>query len=126
MKYITLEQLLAKKACKEQVELFKQHFPSGNALVTIKRARALSSVFDFQWAADNLLTPAAQEAYEAVRRSALEAYEAVRRSALEAYEAVERLAWEDYMAVKRPAREAYNAARAAAFALAYLSMEAAK
>ena len=123
MKYITLEQLLAKEACGGQVELFREHFPSGKALVTVKRARALSSVFDWNWAALNLLTPAAQEAYEAVRRSAWEAYKAVRRPAWEAFEAVERPAWEAYEAVQRPALEAYKAQRAEAFARSYLSME---
>ena len=145
MKYITLEQLLAEKACKEQVDIFKQQFPSGKALVTVKRARALSSVFDWNWAALNLLTPAAREAYmaverpawkdykavkrqaweayEAVERPAWEAYEAVRRSAWEAYKAVERPALEAYEAVRRPAWEAFEAQRAEAFARAYLSME---
>ena len=134
MKYITLEQLLANEACNEQVELFREHFPSGKARVILKRARALSSVFDWRWAARNLLSKDAQEAYKAVQRPAWEAYEAVQRPALEAYEAaerpawgaylaVERPAWEAYEAVRRPALEAYDAQRAEAFARAYLSME---
>ena len=107
---ITLDQLLAHGACQPQVALFRKHFPTGSALVTPAACLALASVFDFGWAANNLLTGTARTQYDAARSTAGAQYDAARSTAQT-----------QYQAAVAPTLAQYQAAVAVAFADAYLS-----
>lgn len=63
---ITAELLRQKNACTDQGELFERHFPNG---VEVSEALCLKHYqdFDWDWAADNLLSDAAQEEYNKAR-----------------------------------------------------------
>ena len=124
MKLITLTQLQAANACSGQVELFKKHFPTGEVEVTQKLCKKVAQVFDFGWAAHNLLTPTALTQYdEAIDHGQKHAHEEVSAPAFKQYEeaiatATARKQYEDDIA---PAMKQYNEATAVAFAKAYNS-----
>lgn len=127
-KKIILDQLIKKRACPEQVSLFKQHFGS-EVEVTIEGALEVAQIFNWNWAVKNLLNDEqlthynniiqpALETYEAAKQPAWETYLAVRQSARKTYEAeiqsawekaVRQSAWETYKAVEQPARKTYKA-----------------
>ena len=128
---LTLQTLIEKEACEEQVRLFKKMF-GDSVLVTEELCVKYAGKFNFVWASENLLSVEGQQAYKAIVRQAWEAYvaierpageayDAVTRSALEAYAAVTRSALEAYVAVNRSALEAYDVEQAKAFALAYIN-----
>ena len=93
---LTLATLKSKGACAPKVALFRKMFGKS---VQITEALCVehASAFSWKWAAENLLTASAQDAYEAAWVSAQDAYEA---------------AW---------VQDAYEAARASAWARAYIS-----
>jgi hypothetical protein len=90
---ITVDMLRGRGACKLQVEEFERRFPDG-VEVSVAAAVAVANIFDWDWAAENLLPCSAWQAYAA---------------------AVEP-AWQACDAAVVSAREAYNAGRAEAFA----------
>lgn len=108
--HITLDQLTAAGACESQRDEFSRLFPTGKARVTIKRAKALASVFDWAWAAYNLLTAPARAVYDDARAAARAASRAAMATARAAYNAA-----------IAEAGAAYAAAMAEAFARAYLN-----
>ena len=111
---ITLDQLLAHGACQPQVALFRKHFPTGSALVTPAACLALASVFDFGWAANNLLTGTARTQYDAARSTARTQYDAARSTARAQYAAACDTAWAQYDAARSTAGAQYDAARSTA------------
>ena len=122
MKTITLAQLRQARACWEQCDLFEQMFGK-QVTVTVELAREHSAIFDWDWAASRLLSPADYEAYRAAVAPALATYKVTRDSAWAAYQAATDSAWVAYRATTAPARAAYRATTAVAFAEAYLATE---
>ena len=125
MDRFNIEILKKHDACQPQIELFTKQFPDG-APLTVEAALSVSTVFDWNWAAKNLLTALNRDAYRAATKPALEAYDASLKAALEAYNASIKAALEAYNAslkadddaheaAMKPARDAYEAARDTAF-----------
>ena len=71
---ITLALLKEKGACADQVRLFRKHFGDGPAPLNKKTALAMASVFDFHWAANNLLAAPAGKAYNEASATAGKVY----------------------------------------------------
>jgi hypothetical protein len=63
---ITVDILESKKACRGQIKLFKEHFPNGSPL-TIESALSVASIFDWGWAAHNLLSANGLKTYKEQR-----------------------------------------------------------
>ncbi len=113
---ITAAQLEALDACEEQLAEFRRIFPTGTAEVTVSRAKKLAQVFDWDWAAKNLLTDDnARAGYKAACASARAGYKAVCASARAGYKAA-----------CASARAGYEAVCAEAFARSYIMQEAEK
>ena len=144
VRIITADMLREKRACANQLMVFKKRFPNG-AEVSEALARELAPVFDWEWAAEALLSPSAlkayneatapaRKAYDEATALALKAYDEVMAPASKAYNEAEALASKAYDEatalaskahdeVMAPARKAYNEAVAIAFARAYLADE---
>ena len=115
MRKINLKQLLDAKACSDQVVLFVQKF-GASVDVTVELAVSLAGVFDFHWAAENLLQPSALAEYERVEAPAWSEYERVKAPALAEYERVKGSAWAEYRRVKTSALAEYERVKAPASA----------
>lgn len=108
---ITTEMLLAKEACANQVALFRKTFGE-SADITLGNCLKASSVgLSIGWAAENLLSPPAREAYEEAAAAAWEAYRrdisaAQKAAAREAAAAAQKAFERDISAQKAAAREA--------------------
>ena len=72
--------LQAAKACPEQVALFRAHFGDGGT-VTLAKVRKVALLFNWDWAARFLLSPASWIEYERVKAPALAEYGRVKASA---------------------------------------------
>ena len=57
--------LQAAKACPEQVALFRAHFGDGGT-VTLAKVRKVAGLFNWDWAARFLLSPASRAEYARV------------------------------------------------------------
>ena len=77
---LDVEQLRQASACEEQINMFLAVFPEGKIEVTRELAQAHLE-FDYQWAANELLTAPALREYEKVTAPALQEYEKVRAAA---------------------------------------------
>jgi hypothetical protein len=77
---LTAKQLIEKDACPEQVRKFRRMF-GASVRVTEARAISVADKFDFQWAADVLLSAPALAEYERVTVPAWAEYERVRAAA---------------------------------------------
>ena len=66
---LTIKDLRAADACEKQVKLFEQHFGDGGT-VTLAKVRKVASLFDWNWAARYLLSPARRAEYERVKAPA--------------------------------------------------------
>jgi hypothetical protein len=108
MRSITLQTLNDANACESQCHLFKEHFGDDPAPLTKRTALKFASVFDWGWAADNLLSPSQRKAYAEATASAHNAYAEAKASARRAY-----------AEATAPARRAGREARALAFVAAY-------
>jgi hypothetical protein len=127
---LTLQTLNDKKACTGQLLLFKQLF--GESVEISESACILvADKFDWNWAANKLLSTSARKAYYEATASAGEAYHEARASALKAYDEATAPAWKVYDKARASAGEAYNEAivsalkaynkvRASAFAKQYI------
>ena len=120
MKHITLEQLESFKACKDQLDEFTRLFPDGKALVTIKHAKELAGVFDWDWAAKKLLQPNTNKTYAAAMAEVDKAYWAAMAEVDKAFDAAMDEVNKAYWAARAEADKSRAAARAEAFARAYL------
>lgn len=144
MRILTYQQLVEAKACYNQLALFRERY-GDSVLVTVEAALEAAPLFNWNWAAMNLLTWEGREAFMAAFRPAQDTYKSAVRPAWKAYMAASRLLREAYMvarqsaparvtyqtakrsiwgtydAAQRSAREVYDAALAEAFARAYIS-----
>ena len=116
--------LQAAKACPEQVALFRAHFGDGGT-VTLAKVRKAALLFNWDWAARFLLSPASRAEYARVKvlaraeydsvtvpawveyehviASARAEYRRVTASALAEHDSVTALAWAEYARVKASA-----------------------
>ena len=92
MRILTLDQLIKARACEEQTKLFEATFGKSVA-VTEALAAALAHEFDFEWAAQNFLSDAAEAEYAKVRDAACAEYRKVCGRALAEYGKVWDAAW---------------------------------
>jgi hypothetical protein len=109
---ITLALLKSKGACANQVALFKQHFGEGPAPLDDATAIKMARVFDFSWAADNLLSEEGRKAYKEAMAALRKAYEESRAALWKAYEEAEAPLWKAYEEAKAPLWKAYKEAEA--------------
>jgi hypothetical protein len=111
---ITIATLRAHRACAEQVQLFAERFPDG-APMTVEAAVSVAADFDWDWAAQHLLTPANQRTYDEAHAPIWRAYEEARAPIRRAYDEAH-----------APIRRAYDEARAALFARLYIAQESSR
>ena len=74
-KTLTMAMLKKAGACQSQLDLFKTHFGKGGE-VTLEKCLSVAGVFNWDWAAENLLSPPARAAYDAALAPAWAAYAA--------------------------------------------------
>jgi hypothetical protein len=122
---ITVELLRAKGACRGQVDLFAKLFPQG-APMTVAAAVAVADRFDWNWAAQNLLSATASKAYYEATATASKAYNEARATASKTYYEAMATASKTYYEAMATASKAYYEARATAFAGAYLAEQVQK
>ena len=89
---LTLATLIDKGACSSQVDLFRSRFGE-SVEVTAELCASVAAVFDWDWAARNLLSPPAWAEYERVRAPAWAEDERVTAPASAEYERVRATAW---------------------------------
>ena len=117
---LTTRQLIDRGACNEQVEAFRSRFGE-SVEVTPELCESVVAVFDWVWAASNLLSARAYAEYQRVRAAARAKYDHARAqawadhvqqvawSAYAGYDRVEAAAWAEYERAKaRAFGEAYN------------------
>jgi hypothetical protein len=104
---ITESMLIEHNACSEQVAKFSALWPNGCVVTLATSRQALAAGLDLNWAAWNLLSFSARDAYSAAIAEPRRAYSAALADADRAYSA----------ATAEP-RRAYDAARAPAFVAA--------
>ena len=104
---LTLETLRAKHACAEQVKRFKATFGE-SVEITEALCASVATQFDFNWVAENLLSPAALAEYQRVTAPALAEYERVKAPALAEYQRVVAPALTEYQRVTAPPRAEYE------------------
>ena len=114
MKHVTLEQLELVSACSDQLDVFARLFPSGKALVTIKHAKELADVFNWDWAAKKLLQPNTNKTYAAAMAEVDKAFDAAMDEVNKAYWAARAEADKSRVAARAEADKAYWAAKAEA------------
>ena len=128
---ITLQQLVDKRACSPQVQLFIELFGT-RVDVTVQAVVAITNRFDWGWAVQNLLSTAAQSEYYKVCVAAWSEYNKARAAARSEYYKVCVAARSEYYKVRAAARNEcdkacaaarseYDKAYAAAFATAYIN-----
>ena len=89
---LTIKDLRAADACEKQVKLFEQHFGDGGT-VTLAKVRKVASLFDWNWAARYLLSPARRAEYERIVAPALAEYERIGAPAWYEYKRTVASAW---------------------------------
>jgi hypothetical protein len=112
---LLLSTLIKHRACMDQVALFRTKFGQ-SVNVSVGLCRKHARLFDWDWAACNLLSPSASAAYSAAIASASAAYRAAMAPASAAYAAAVASAWAAYDAADDRASAAYRAADARAWA----------
>lgn len=75
MPKITANELRKAKACAKQVEKFEHLFPDG-VVPTVELCKEHADSFDWDWAAQNLLSPKGLAQYEAATAQVRAQYEA--------------------------------------------------
>src|SRR6202142_3423436 len=91
-KILKLATLIELHACTSQKDLFKEKFGE-SVEITETLCEGVATLFDFDWAARNLLTAPAYAEYQRVRAQACTEYERVRAPAWAEYERVRAPAW---------------------------------
>ena len=114
-KIITLRKLKAKRACQVQLDKFKELFGS-KVEITLELCIKHAHDFDFNWAADNLLSASALAEYQRVTAPAWTEYNRVTASAWTEYQRVKASALAEYNRVKAPALAEYDRVTASAYA----------
>jgi hypothetical protein len=110
-------------ACEETVAALEAEWPNGTIVTKAVCLRAAELKADFDWAAENLLSDTAREAYQKAMATAREALQKATAPALEAYQKAMATALEAYQKATAPAWEAYHKATATAFWQAWRMME---
>ena len=105
---ITVKQLIASKACADQVRVFCKLFGSSASVTLANCIKAGKAGLNFDWAARCLLPAPALDAYEKATAPARDAYEKATAPARDAYN----------RKAKATAWDAYDKAIATAFYLA--------
>ena len=111
--FLTKQMLHAKHACKTQYELFVEHFPDG-VEVTELVCVSVANIFDWEWAALNLLPAPLYADYKAKSAALYTNYE-VKRAALYTDCVVKRAAYADYEVKRAALYTNYEAKCAALF-----------
>ena len=106
--------LQAAKACPEQVALFRAHFGDGGT-VTLAKVRKVAPLFNWDWAARFLLSPASWAEYERVKVLARAEYDSVTVPAWAQYERVMGSALAERERVTVPGWAQYERVRALAW-----------
>ncbi len=119
---LTSERLIELGACEEQIEKFDEIFPEGTD-VTIELAVQHANTFNWNWAAEKLLTTQALQEYERINAQALQEYERVRVPAWQEYRRVNAQALQEYYRVRVPALQEYQRVNAQAFAETFISQD---
>jgi len=116
---ITLKQLQDAGACEEQQKLFKQAF---GEQVEISEALAVqyAKVFNWEWAAEHLLSVLGRKAYREAVAAAVKAYHEAVVTAAKTYCEAEATAAKAYDEAVAAAWKTYREARAIAFYRAYV------
>jgi len=109
MSEITLEMLRAKDACKYALEEFQRRFGE-RVTVTEDLAASVAEVFDWNWAARALLSPAGRTKYASMRYPAWTEYLRVRDTAWAEYRRVCDQARAEYLRVRDQAQTEYKCA----------------
>jgi hypothetical protein len=128
---LELQTLINNGACAEQVKLFREKFGE-SVFVTEDLCASVAHEFDFDWAAMNLLSPAAWAEYMRVKDSAWTEYMCAASPARREYERAVKsgwaeyrraapAAWAEYERGRAPALAEYMRGKASAFARGYLS-----
>jgi len=112
---ITLSLLKSKRACDDQVRLFRIHFGEGPAPLDDDTALRMASVFDFDWAAQKLLSPEGLKAYVEDTALLWKTYDDANAPLWKAYVEDTALLWKTYYDAKAPMWKAYKEAKALAF-----------
>ena len=114
-KIIKLSTLIEKRACRKQVDLFRQLFGEQVEL-TAELAVKYANRFNASWCADNLLTPAAWKAYKEATAPTLKAYKEATATTLKVYNEAKAIVLKAYSEVnKATALKAYSEATATAW-----------
>ena len=108
-------------ACHSQVDKFKEIFGNKPVAVTVELCVAHAQDFNWDWAANNLLTAPAKTEYSRVVASARSEYNRVVAPARSEYDRVAAAARSEYNRVVAPALAEYDRVVAAAWATAYLN-----
>jgi hypothetical protein len=104
---ITKRLLQSKGACASQVALFAETFPHG-AEITEAVCLSVADKFDWDWAAQNLLSPEFDAEYARVRAQADAEYARVRAPAYAEYQRVRAPAYAEYKRVRAQADAEYQ------------------
>ena len=99
---LTANDLEKANACHSQIDLFREHFGDGGT-VTLAKVRKVAALFDWDWAAEHLLSPKSWAEYRRALASALAEYNRATASA-----------WAEYDRARAPALAKHDRARAAA------------
>ncbi len=124
---VTYRQLIKADACRHQRKLFKDKF-GDRVKITPELCQAFAQDFDWDWAAEHLLSASARADYKRATAPAWAAYETATATARAAYETAMRADYDratvparaDYERATVSARADYKRATATAWASAYL------
>ena len=92
---LTANDLVKAKACRSQIDLFREHFGDGGT-VTLAKVRKVAHLFDWGWAAQHLLSEASYAEYERATASASAEYQRAKASASAEYERAKASVWAEY------------------------------
>ena len=110
---LTIQTLIGKGACPEQVELFRAKFGE-SVRVTQRLCVSVADAFAWNWAAQHLLSTLAWAEYVRVKAPAQAKYERVEAAAWAEYGRVTAPAWPEYERVRAAAWAEYERVTAAA------------
>lgn len=97
--HITADLLVG--ACSDQVRLFRRLYPDG-VDISVEACLAVADQFDWEWAAEYLLSQPARAEYDRAQQAAWAAYQRARHAAW--WAEYEKPAFAEYKRVERPAR----------------------
>jgi hypothetical protein len=116
---LTLQTLIDKRACVEQIDLFRAKFGE-SVEVTEALCRSVASEFDWHWAGNNLLSKKGYDDYRAKRKPMDDDYRAKRKPLDDDYWAKRKTLYDDYLAKIKPMEDDYLANVAVLFARCYV------